>query len=108
MPASDRFSVVGAPLPKVDAIGKVTGRTLYADDLMLPRMLYGKLLRSPHPHARVLAVDISRALELPGVLAVITGADLPQKFGILPSSQDEHAGNDGLVLNGGPKTLRRT
>jgi 4-hydroxybenzoyl-CoA reductase subunit alpha len=85
------FSVIGAPLPKVDAIGKVTGRALYADDLMLPRMLYGKLLRSPHPHARILSVDISRALELPGVLAVITGADLPQKYGILPSSQDEHA-----------------
>jgi 4-hydroxybenzoyl-CoA reductase subunit alpha len=91
MPASETFSVVGAPLPKIDAIGKVTGRTLYADDLMLPRMLYGKLLRSPHPHARILAIDASRALELPGVLAVITGADLPQKFGILPSSQDEHA-----------------
>jgi len=91
MPATDAFSIVGAPLPKVDAIGKVTGRTLYADDLMLPRMLYGKLLRSPHPHARVLAVDVGRALELPGVLAAITGADLPQKFGILPSSQDEQA-----------------
>src|SRR5262245_55047326 len=91
MSATDAFSVVGAPLPKVDAIGKVTGRALYADDLMLPRMLYGKLLRSPHPHARVLAVDVSRALELAGVLAAITGAELPQKFGILPSSQDEVA-----------------
>jgi CO/xanthine dehydrogenase Mo-binding subunit len=91
MSKSSGFSIVGAPLPKVDAIGKVTGRALYADDLMLPRMLYGKLLRSPHPHARILAVDISRALELPGVLAVITGEDLPQKFGILPSSQDELA-----------------
>src|SRR5262245_52071772 len=91
MSATDAFSVVGAPLPKVDAIGKVTGRALYADDFMLPRMLYGKLLRAPHPHAHVLAVDVSRALELPGVLAVITGADLPQKFGILPSSQDELA-----------------
>src|SRR5919205_4624792 len=91
MPVSDRFSVVGAPLPKVDAIGKVTGRALYADDIMLPRMLYGKLLRSPHPHARILSIDTRRALELPGVLAIITGSDLPQKFGILPSSQDENA-----------------
>src|SRR5436190_159472 len=91
MPTPDRFSIVGEPLPKVDAYGKVTGRTLYADDLMLPRMVYGRLLRSPHPHARILAVDASRALELPGVLAVLTGADLPRKFGILPSSQDEHA-----------------
>lgn len=87
----DRRSVVGAPLPKLDAYAKVTGRALYADDLMLPRMLYGRLLRSPHPHARILAIDAGRALELPGVLAVLTGADLPHKFGILPSSQDEHA-----------------
>ncbi|MFL5803267.1 MAG: molybdopterin cofactor-binding domain-containing protein, partial [Roseiflexaceae bacterium] len=91
MPEHHSFSLVGAPLPKIDAVGKVTGRAIYADDIMLPRMLYGKLLRSPHPHARVLAIDPSRALELPGVLAVITGADLPQKFGILPSSQDEVA-----------------
>jgi CO/xanthine dehydrogenase Mo-binding subunit len=85
------YKYVGAPLPKVDAYAKVTGRALYADDIMLPRMLYGRLLRSPHPHARILAIDTSRALELPGVLAVITGEDLPQRFGILPSSQDEYA-----------------
>ena len=91
MPPHDTFTIIGAPLPKVDAYSKVTGRALYADDLMLPRMLYGKLLRSPHPHARILAIDIRPALRLPGVLAVITGADLPRKFGILPSSQDEHA-----------------
>jgi 4-hydroxybenzoyl-CoA reductase subunit alpha len=91
MPKADGFTVVGAPLPQVDAYRKVTGRARYADDLMLPRMLYGKLLRSPHPHARIRAIDPSRALELPGVLALITGADLPQKYGILPSSQDEHA-----------------
>lgn len=91
MSASRKFTIVGAPLPKIDAYGKVTGRTLYADDLMLPRMLVGRLLRSPHPHARILAIDAGRARALPGVLAVITGADLPQKFGILPSSQDEYA-----------------
>ncbi len=58
---------------------------------MLPRMLYGRLLRSPHAHARILSIDTRRALELPGVIAVLTGEDLPQKFGILPSSQDEYA-----------------
>src|SRR5258708_16261557 len=58
---------------------------------MLQRMLYGRLLRSPYPHARILSIDTSRPQALPGVLAVITGADLPQKFGILPSSQDEYA-----------------
>ena len=88
---SRSYKYIGAPLPKVDAYAKVTGRALYADDIMLPRMLYGRLLRSPHPHARIIAIDTHRALELPGVLAVITGEDLPQRFGILPSSQDEYA-----------------
>ncbi len=88
---SRSYKYVGAPLPKVDAYAKVTGRALYADDIMLPRMLYGRLLHSPHPHARIIAIDTSRALELPGVLAVITGEDLPRRFGILPSSQDEYA-----------------
>src|SRR5437773_10200375 len=85
------YTVIGTPLPKVDAYAKVTGRALYADDIMLPRMLYGRLLRSPHPHARIIAIDTSRALELPGVLAVITGEHLPHRFGSLPSSQYEYA-----------------
>src|SRR5213082_3558608 len=88
---SRTYKYIGAPLPKVDAYAKVTGRALYADDIMLPRMVYGRLLRSPHPHARIISIDTRRALELPGVLAVITGEDLPQRFGILPSSQDEYA-----------------
>lgn len=85
------YKVIGTPRPKVDAYAKVTGRALYADDMMLPRMVYGRLLRSPHAHARILSIDTCRALELAGVLAVITGEDLPQKYGILPSSQDEYA-----------------
>ena len=88
---SRSYKYVGAPLPQVDAYAKVTGRAIYADDIMLPRMLYGRLLRSPHPHARIVSIETSRALALPGVLAVITGEDLPQRFGILPSSQDEYA-----------------
>src|SRR5437762_13333456 len=87
-----RFSVVGQPLPKIDAWGKVTGDTRYTDDLVLPRMAFGKLLRSPHAHARVRAIDTTRARAVPGVYAVITGADLPRvRFGILPVSQDEEA-----------------
>src|SRR5438874_12063712 len=87
-----RFSVVGQPLPKIDAWGKVTGDTRYTDDLVLPRMAFGKLLRSPHAHARITRIDTSRAKAVPGVYAVITGADLPRvKFGILPVSQDEEA-----------------
>ncbi|MBM4440295.1 MAG: molybdopterin-dependent oxidoreductase [Candidatus Rokubacteria bacterium] len=88
----DEFTVVGRPLPKVDAWGKVTGETRYADDLVLPRMAFGKLLRSTHAHAAIKRIDVSRARALPGVFGVITGADLPRvKFGILPVSQDEEA-----------------
>ncbi len=84
------FSVVGRPLPKIDAWTKVTGETKYADDLVLPRMAYGKLLRSPHGHALIKRIDATRARALPGVYAAVTGADLPRlKFGILPVSQDE-------------------
>jgi len=86
------FAVIGRPLPKIDAWAKVTGETRYADDFFLPRMAYGRLLRSPHAHARIRSIDATRARALPGVYAVITGADLPRvKFGILPVSQDEEA-----------------
>jgi 4-hydroxybenzoyl-CoA reductase subunit alpha len=86
------FSVIGQPRPKIDAWAKVTGVTRFADDLVLPRMAYAKLLRSPHPHARIVRIDTTRARALPGVYAVITGHDLPRvKFGILPVSQDEEA-----------------
>ena len=83
--------VIGRALRKIDATAKVTGATIFADDLVLPRMLFAKLLRSPHPHARILRVDTSRAANAPGVKAVLTGRDLPIPFGILPVSQDEHA-----------------
>jgi len=83
--------VVGKAHRKVDATAKVTGVTRFADDLFLPRMLFAKLLRSPHPHARILSIDASRAASVPGVKAVLTGKDLPIPFGILPVSQDEHA-----------------
>ncbi|PYO96053.1 MAG: aldehyde oxidase, partial [Gemmatimonadetes bacterium] len=83
--------VVGKAHRKVDATAKVTGVTRFADDLFLPRMLFAKLLRSPHPHARIRSIDTSRAAALPGVKAVLTGKDLPIPFGILPVSQDEHA-----------------
>ena len=83
--------VIGKPLPKVDAASKVTGRAVYADDMLPARTLHCKILRSPHPHARILSIDTSAARRIPGVIAVITGADLPVKFGILPVTQDERA-----------------
>src|SRR4030095_16374831 len=90
--SKERFSVIGRNLPKIDAWAKVTGDTRFADDLALPRMAHGKLLRSRHPHARIVRIDTERARARPGVLALITGHDLPRvKFGILPVSQDEEA-----------------
>jgi len=86
-----RTRVIGRPHVKVDAAAKVTGQTRFADDLFLPRMLHCKLLRSKRAHARLLRVDASKALAMPGVVAVATGVDLPIAFGILPVSQDEHA-----------------
>ncbi len=85
------MKVVGKRLPKVDAVSKVTGRAVYADDMFPSRMLHCKILHSPHPHARIVSIDTSAARRIPGVLAVITGADLPVKFGILPVTQDERA-----------------
>ncbi|MGH2443351.1 MAG: xanthine dehydrogenase family protein molybdopterin-binding subunit, partial [Chloroflexota bacterium] len=84
-------SIIGQPHLKYEWHAKLTGAARYTDDLKLPRMAFGRLLRSPHPHARILRIDTSRAEELPGVLAVVTGKELPIKFGILPSSQDETA-----------------
>jgi 4-hydroxybenzoyl-CoA reductase alpha subunit len=68
---------------------RITGQVRYTDDLHLPRMLFGRLLRCPHPHARIVRIDASRALARPGVLAVITGQDMPERFGIIPWTPDE-------------------
>ncbi len=87
----ESYQVIGKPLMKVDALAKVKGETVYADDIFLPRMAYCKILRSPHPHARITRIDVGPALARPGVLAAITGRDLPVKFGILPPSQDDEA-----------------
>jgi len=85
------FSVIGRRLPKVNSWAHLTGEARYADDLFLPRMLYGRVLRSTRPHARIRRVDTGRALAYPGVVAVVTGADMPEKMGIMPSTQDETA-----------------
>ncbi|HZM98329.1 MAG TPA: molybdopterin cofactor-binding domain-containing protein [Pyrinomonadaceae bacterium] len=85
------FHIVGKPFRKVDARAKCVGQTKFADDIVLPRMLFCKMLRSHLPHALIKSIDVSKALALPGVFAVITGKDLPIPYGILPVSQDEHA-----------------
>src|SRR3984893_9001385 len=85
------LNVVGKPFRKVDARAKCTGQTKFADDIVLPRMLFCKILRSHEPHAVINSIDISKAGALPGRIAVIPGKDLPISYGILPVSQDEHA-----------------
>ncbi len=72
---------VGPPTPRIDAVERVTGRAAYTGDVQLPGMVYGRVLRSPHPHARIRAVDVSQAEALPGVLAVITHERAPVVWG---------------------------
>jgi len=85
------FRVVGRAHRKIDGLAKATGAALYADDLVLPGMLHAKILRSPHAHARIRSIDASAALALPGVHAVVTGADMPIPYGVIPWTPDEHA-----------------
>jgi carbon-monoxide dehydrogenase large subunit len=70
------YQVIGKPAAQVEGREKVTGRGLYAVDMSLPGMLWAKVLRSPHPHARIVDIDVSKAAALPGVRAVVTGADV--------------------------------
>lgn len=85
------LNIIGKPFRKVDARAKCVGQTKFADDIVLPRMLFCKILRSHLPHALIKSIDVSKALALPGVFAVVTGKDFPIPYGILPVSQDEHA-----------------
>jgi 4-hydroxybenzoyl-CoA reductase subunit alpha len=85
------FSIIGKSIAMVDAAGKTTGAGKYTDDLSLPGMLTGKILHSPHPHARIKRIDTTRAEKLDGVVAVVVGSDAPNPYGILPVGHDEHA-----------------
>ncbi len=90
-PEKNKFQVVGRAQRKIDGLDKATGRAVYTDDIQLPGMLHAKILRSPHAHARIVKIDASKALALDGVHAVITGADLPIKYGVIPWTPDENA-----------------
>ncbi|MCL5957713.1 MAG: molybdopterin-dependent oxidoreductase, partial [Chloroflexi bacterium] len=74
------LSVVGQSVKRLDSFEKVTGKAKYVMDMKLPGMLYGKILRSPYPHAKILRIDTSQAEQLPGVKAVLTAGDLPDKL----------------------------
>jgi len=91
LPEEVRLHVIGSRQRKTDGLEKSTGRARYTDDLALPGMLHAKILRSPHPHARILRIDTAEALALPGVFAVVTGDEMPTPFGIIVWTPDEQA-----------------
>jgi 4-hydroxybenzoyl-CoA reductase subunit alpha len=80
---------IGGYVPMVDGPDKVSGRARYTADFIAPGMLAGRIYRSPYAHAEILEVDVSDALKLPGVLAVVTGADCDRPFGVLPIARNE-------------------
>jgi len=87
---------VGKSVPRIDGMGMVTGQTKYAFDVSFPNMLIGKMIRSPHPHAKIVSIDTSKAEALPGVRAVITAKDTDKiKFGsneyFFPHTTDQMA-----------------
>ena len=84
-------SAIGKPTALVDSRWKVTGQAQYGDDIRLQGELIGRIVRSKHHYARVLSVDFSKAMELPGVVAVATGNDANGRFGVLPVTKDETA-----------------
>ena len=87
---SPEFAVIGKPTAMVDAAEKTTGSGKYTDDLSVPGMLVGKILHSPYPHARIKAINTSKAENLNGVVAVAVGQDAPKTYGILPVGHDEY------------------
>ncbi len=88
---SQDYSYVGKSMPKIDGRVKATGQARYTGDLRFPNMLAGKILTSPHAHARIISIDTSEAERLPGVKAVITHKDVPSlKYGISPARWDEN------------------
>jgi 4-hydroxybenzoyl-CoA reductase alpha subunit len=82
--------LIGSNMRKVEGLDKSTGRAVYTDDVVLPGMLHGKILRSPHPHARIVSIDTAAAEALDGVHGVVTGRDMPTTYGIIPWTPDEY------------------
>jgi 4-hydroxybenzoyl-CoA reductase subunit alpha len=87
--AASKLNTVGKPMPMTDARTKIVGLGKYADDLSVPGMLIGRILHSPHAHARIVSIDTSGAEAFPGVRGAVTGKDAPTPYGILPIGHDE-------------------
>src|SRR5215831_11358239 len=82
---------IGGYVPMVDGPDKVSGQAKYTADLVTPGLLAGRIFRSPYSHAEIVDVDVTAALRLPGVKAIVTGADCDRTFGVLPIARSEHA-----------------
>jgi 4-hydroxybenzoyl-CoA reductase subunit alpha len=86
----ERPTIIGKRVTRTDSLAKATGAAKYTADLTLPGMLYGKCVRTPYPHARILNIDLSKAQRLPGVRAVLTGKDTAgRQFGVYPEKRDQ-------------------
>jgi xanthine dehydrogenase molybdenum-binding subunit len=107
--AKREFKVIGTRPVRPDGVDKVTGRAQYGADIRLPGMLYGKILRSPHAHARIVSIDTSKAAALPGVKAIVTGRDLPVAADRVEDLGEGAANLRDLSHNvlAGPKALYR-
>ena len=95
--STKEFNVIGTRPIRHDGWDKVTGRARYAADMHLPGMLHGKILRSPHAHARIKSIDYTKALALPGVESVITAADLPDMSAKLSDQEEGSLANYGFI-----------
>lgn len=91
MNAKQSSNLIGKSIPLIDGLKKTTGEGVYTDDIKMPGMLCGKILRSPYQHARIKRLDTRKAEALPGVHAVVIGKEAPNTFGVLPISEDETA-----------------
>jgi CO/xanthine dehydrogenase Mo-binding subunit len=102
-PEQSPQKIIGKPEPRVDALGKVTGRAKYADDYNLGHQLYGKVLRAIHPHAKIVSLDVRKAAALEGVEAVLTANDIPgeKSFGVVVKNQSILAGEKVRYLGDG-------
>lgn len=97
--SNEEFDVVGTRPIRHDGNDKVTGRARYSADITLPRMLTGKILRSPHAHAKIKSIDTSKAMALPGVLAVVTSADFAQPSGKITDLGEGAMANPKWISN---------
>jgi 4-hydroxybenzoyl-CoA reductase alpha subunit len=82
--------MIGRRATKIDSLDKLLGHVRYTDDINLPRMVFGKIVRSPHAYAKIIYINKQDILKMPGVLDIITGADMPVRYGVIPWTKDEY------------------